>query len=82
MMPLLTQARDMQAQNARAVRGAGAVPATGAYCRSLANQYNHTPRPPVVAVRDGSARVIVRRERIEDILALDVDDPAPPQEAR
>ncbi len=51
-----------------------AVPGTGAYCRSLASQYNHTPRPPVVAVRDGRARVIVRRETIDDILALDVDD--------
>ena len=50
-----------------------AVPATGAYCRSLASQYNHVPRPPVVAVRDGAARVIVRRETIDDILALDVD---------
>lgn len=49
-----------------------AVPATGAYSRSLASQYNHVPRPPVVAVRDGEARVIVRRETIEDILALDV----------
>jgi diaminopimelate decarboxylase len=50
-----------------------AVPGTGAYCRSLSSQYNHTPRPPVVAVRGGSARVIVRRETIEDLLALDVD---------
>ena len=49
-----------------------AVPGTGAYCRALSSQYNHTPRPPVVAVRDGSARVIVRRETIDDILALDV----------
>ncbi len=49
-----------------------AVPGTGAYCRSLASQYNHTPRPPVVAVRDGVARVIVRRESIDDLLALDV----------
>jgi diaminopimelate decarboxylase len=54
-----------------------AVPGTGAYCRSLSNQYNHTPRPPVLAVRDGGSRVIVRRETIEDLLALDVDDPAP-----
>ncbi|GAA3611378.1 diaminopimelate decarboxylase [Marihabitans asiaticum] len=51
-----------------------AVPGTGAYCRSMASQYNHTPRPPVIAVRDGHARVIVRRETIEDILALDVDE--------
>ncbi len=48
-----------------------AVPGTGAYCRALSSQYNHTPRPPVVAVRDGAARLIVRRETIEDILALD-----------
>ncbi len=53
-----------------------AVPGTGAYCRSLSSQYNHTPRPPVIAVRDGRARVIVRRETIDDILALDVDDHA------
>ncbi|MBK6874382.1 MAG: diaminopimelate decarboxylase [Kineosporiaceae bacterium] len=50
-----------------------AVPGTGAYCRSLSNQYNHVPRPPVVAVRNGEARVIVRRETIDDLLALDVD---------
>jgi diaminopimelate decarboxylase len=49
-----------------------AVAATGAYCRSLSSQYNHTPRPPVIAVRAARARVIVRRESIEDILALDV----------
>ena len=49
-----------------------AVPGTGAYCRRLASQYNHMPRPPVVAVRDGRARVIVRRETIDDLLALDV----------
>ena len=50
-----------------------AVPGTGAYCRSLSSQYNHQPRPPVVAVRHGAARAIVRRETIEDLLALDVD---------
>jgi len=49
-----------------------AVPATGAYCRSLANTYNHVPRPPVLAVRDGEARVIVRRETVDDLLRLDV----------
>jgi diaminopimelate decarboxylase len=48
-----------------------AVPGTGAYCRSMASNYNHVPRPPVIAVRDGQARVIVRRETIDDILALD-----------
>jgi diaminopimelate decarboxylase len=49
-----------------------AVPGTGAYCHSMASNYNHVPRPPVVAVRDGAARVIVRRETEEDLLALDV----------
>ncbi|MYT19783.1 diaminopimelate decarboxylase [Streptomyces sp. SID7760] len=49
-----------------------AVPATGAYCRSMASNYNHALRPPVVAVRDGRARVIVRRETEEDLLRLDL----------
>ncbi|MEU4642561.1 diaminopimelate decarboxylase [Micromonospora sp. NPDC023814] len=49
-----------------------AVPGTGAYCRSMASNYNHVPRPPVVAVRAGQARLIVRRETEEDLLALDV----------
>jgi diaminopimelate decarboxylase len=48
-----------------------AVAATGAYCRSMASNYNHVPRPPVVAVRDGAARLIVRRETEDDLLALD-----------
>ncbi|WP_330173621.1 diaminopimelate decarboxylase [Streptomyces sp. NBC_01498] len=49
-----------------------AVPATGAYCRSMASNYNHALRPPVVAVKDGRAKVIVRRETEEDLLRLDV----------
>jgi diaminopimelate decarboxylase len=49
-----------------------AVPGTGAYCRSMASNYNHVPRPPVIAVGDGRARVIVRRETEDDLLALDV----------
>jgi diaminopimelate decarboxylase len=49
-----------------------AVPGTGAYCRSMASNYNHVPRPPVIAVAEGSARVIVRRETEDDLLALDV----------
>lgn len=49
-----------------------AVPGTGAYCRSMASNYNHVPRPPVIAVADGRARVIVRRETEDDLLALDV----------
>ncbi|MEV0189314.1 diaminopimelate decarboxylase [Kitasatospora purpeofusca] len=49
-----------------------AVPATGAYCRSMASNYNHALKPPVLAVRDGAARVIVRRETEEDLLRLDI----------
>lgn len=49
-----------------------AVPATGAYGRSMASNYNHLPRPAVVAVIDGKARIIVRRESIADLLALEL----------
>jgi diaminopimelate decarboxylase len=48
------------------------TPATGAYGRSMASNYNHVPRPPVVAVRDGKARVIVRRETHQDLMGLDL----------
>lgn len=51
-----------------------ATPATGAYGRSMASNYNHVPRPPVVAIRNGKARVIVRRENEADLLALDVKE--------
>jgi diaminopimelate decarboxylase len=51
-----------------------AVPGTGAYCRSMASNYNHFLRPPVVAVRDGVARVVVRRETVDDLLATDMGD--------
>ena len=49
-----------------------AVAATGAYGRSMASNYNHVPRPPVVAVADGASRVLVRRETEDDLLALDL----------
>jgi diaminopimelate decarboxylase len=49
-----------------------AVPGTGAYCRSMASNYNHALRPPVVAVRDGVATVLLRRETEEDLLRTDV----------
>lgn len=49
-----------------------AVPGTGAYCRSMASQYNHVPRPAVVSVRDRTSRVLVRRETVDDLLALDM----------
>lgn len=49
-----------------------AVPGTGAYCRSMGSNYNHVPRPPVVAVRGGEARVILAPETVDDLLRLDV----------
>ncbi|RPF22584.1 diaminopimelate decarboxylase [Myceligenerans xiligouense] len=48
-----------------------AVAATGAYGRSMASNYNMLPRPPVVGVRDGASRVLVRRETEDDLLRLD-----------
>ncbi len=52
-----------------------AVAATGAYCRSMASNYNHVPRPPVVAVRDAVAQILVRRETEDDLLRLDMGVP-------
>ena len=49
-----------------------AVPGTGAYCRSMASNYNHVLRPPVIAVRDGKISVVLRRETEDDLLATDV----------
>lgn len=57
-----------------------AVPATGAYCFSLASNYNYVPRPPVVALREGEARVIVRGESIDDLLARDAGLTRTPEE--
>ena len=48
-----------------------AVAATGAYCRSMASNYNYVPRPAVVSVRDGQARVLLRRETEDNLFALD-----------
>ena len=48
-----------------------AVAATGAYCRSMASQYNYLPRPAVVGVRRGACSVVLRRETEQDLLALD-----------
>ena len=48
-----------------------AVAATGAYCFSLASNYNYLGRPPVVAVHDGAARLLVRGETIADLLSRD-----------
>ena len=49
-----------------------AVPASGAYQRAMASNYNGRPRPPVVAVRDGAAHTLLRRETIDDLLSLEV----------
>lgn len=54
-----------------AVGDAVVVPMTGAYCYALSNNYNGACRPPIVLCRDGKARVIQRRELIEDLLARD-----------
>ncbi|MGX1806623.1 diaminopimelate decarboxylase [Nocardia sp. NPDC055321] len=50
-----------------------AVAATGAYCYSMSSRYNMLTRPAVVAVRDGKARLILRRETVEDLLSLEVN---------
>ncbi|MEM7095568.1 MAG: diaminopimelate decarboxylase [Actinomycetota bacterium] len=47
------------------------TPVTGAYGQSLASNYNKVPRPAVVFVRDGEARVVVRRETLDDLVRLD-----------
>ncbi|MGP4054470.1 diaminopimelate decarboxylase [Mycobacterium sp. 4D054] len=50
------------------------VAATGAYCYSMSSRYNLIGRPAVVAVRDGRARLILRRETVEDLLSLEVSE--------
>jgi diaminopimelate decarboxylase len=50
-----------------------AVPGSGAYARSLASNYNHATRPAVVALREGEAQLIMRRETLDDLLNLDID---------
>ena len=48
-----------------------AVFSTGAYCYSMASNYNRNPRPAVVFVKNGESRIVVRREKYEDLIALD-----------
>ena len=48
------------------------VAATGAYCYSMSSRYNMLGRPAVVVVRDGKARLILRRETVDDLLSLEV----------
>jgi diaminopimelate decarboxylase len=50
-----------------------AVPATGGYTLAMSSTYNATPRPAAALVRDGEARVIRRRETVDDLLALESD---------
>jgi diaminopimelate decarboxylase len=50
-----------------------ATPVTGAYGYALANNYNSVPRPPVIFCREGTARVVVRRETYDDLAARDLD---------
>ncbi len=49
-----------------------AVAATGAYCYSMSSRYNMLTRPAVVVVKDGAARLILRRETVDDLLSLEV----------
>jgi diaminopimelate decarboxylase len=48
------------------------TPVTGAYGYSMASTYNKVPRPPVLFLRDGEARTVIRRERLEDLSSLDI----------
>jgi diaminopimelate decarboxylase len=69
---------DLVVADARLPEGVGvgdllAVPVTGAYGYSMASNYNKVPRPAVVFVRDGRARIVVRRETPDDLLRLDAD---------
>src|SRR5690606_1726149 len=48
------------------------VAGTGAYCYSMSSRYNMLTRPAVVAVADGTARLILRRETMDDLLGLEV----------
>ena len=50
-----------------------AVPATGAYTLGMASNYNGVPRPAAVLVSNGSARLIRRRETVDDLLAVEAD---------
>jgi diaminopimelate decarboxylase len=66
--------RDAQLPAGLAVGDVLATPVTGAYGHVMANNYNKVARPPVVFVRDGTARLVVRRETDADLVRLDVDE--------
>ncbi len=65
--------RDAQLPADVAVGDILATPVTGAYAHAMASNYNRVPRPAVVFVRDGAARVVVRRETFDDLTRLDAD---------
>jgi len=50
-----------------------AIPATGAYCYTMSNNYNGNRRIPVVFARDGASRLVVRRETWAELSSRDVD---------
>ncbi|MGN0695946.1 MAG: diaminopimelate decarboxylase [Oscillospiraceae bacterium] len=50
-----------------------AILATGAYNYSMSSNYNRIPKPPVVMIKDGQSRVVVKRETLDDIIRNDVD---------
>jgi len=64
--------RDAQVPDGLAIGDVLATPVTGAYGHSMASTYNKVPRPPVVFVRDGTCRVVIRRETLDDLMALDL----------
>jgi len=63
--------RDARVPQDLAVGDVLATPVTGAYGHSMGSNYNKVPRPPVVFVADGDARLVVRRETLDDLLRLD-----------
>jgi diaminopimelate decarboxylase len=64
--------RDAQVPEDLAVGDLLCTPVTGAYGHSMGSNYNKVPRPPVVFVRGGDARLVVRRETFDDLLRCDV----------
>ncbi len=64
--------RDAQVPADLSVGDLLATPVTGAYGHSMASTYNKVPRPPVVFLRNGAARTVVRRESLDDLMALDL----------
>jgi diaminopimelate decarboxylase len=63
--------RDARVPTDLAVGDVLATPVTGAYGHSMGSNYNKVTRPAVVFVADGRARVVVRRESLDDLLVLD-----------